>query len=1028
MAPSTVFSYWRRDNRRSSASPVPPAQPASKDAQSASKAPVADSPPQLPQIPNTPTLETTIGGSPVIADAQDAQPSGEASPVLDAAKPSASECSPNGPSSSSTNLAVPPPSDRQSRPHSSPEERVRDPVRATQSNHPRLSLNPQRHDNGDGDSYKPSSPFRLSFGKGLLNTQAQPADTGKRSSTPGMAPTGHSKFKPSLPDDSPGDKPAVLQRDNKLDRTHSRRYADRDSFAESPHHKPGKAMLHLLNPMSLLAKRRSSQLVGPRAEDTRIGARSVVPAIPEDYDPRIRGNIVHDFSAPRPRRNLSATPSLLWDDNNQSNTRPPTRNEPGAEPGTDDPPSNQPTDQKKRRSEHSPVFKEHFDDDNRALQVEHKAYLQSPLLVNSHSHDDEGSVPAFAKKLPSRLPDSSEKTIDHHAADSNASSGQPNGDLPEKQEQDADVVEKVPQLSSGFPKHFKSNASRFSFDMNAVESSTQEKLLEEKHKEKEAARKADSQFDGEFSDVNDDYENIMDDVDDLEEKIPGVNVDADEEDDGNVPGAGDIMDKSWFTPGLSPVIASPSSPAGSNLATNSTSNREQAQSSGAETTENPSKNQSYTPSLYDTSAQEDQVNTPPQDSNGPGPTVNSAQTPGAMNPGVPQPFDDDDDIYFDDGEFGDLGDLGDDVGGEKFDESIFDDETSHLYDRKPPAERLQPRRPEEGSRPDASRENDDPVEKPAEEPGLKHVPSMASEFQTAPSINYGHSSERIPKMGSIKSRGGVLTENNLEALHVALAKAANDAASTSCVSERSPGQESAAQTVDSHPGLVSDDSRLSQAIDTLGVDEPFEDLNHDDDDNALYDDPIIAAANAEALENDDEGFYGEEFGFYAQANGGCSAQLTNGGYFGPRGVEGIARNYSTRSKFREPSLTPITERSEWSTRNSVISMTAHGAAHSNPSLSSPGLAQLVDMGNIDDEMSLSALMRLRRGAFGGSNGSLRSSSGSPPPRPHSSSNRGSFTGLSDVSPTGLDSKIPNEWPTTDPDKEKSPTGVCADDE
>jgi hypothetical protein len=186
-------------------------------------------------------------------------------------------------------------------------------------------------------------------------------------------------------------------------------------------------------------------------------------------------------------------------------------------------------------------------------------------------------------------------------------------------------------------------------------------------------------------------------------------------------------------------------------------------------------------------------------------------------------------------------------------------------------------------------------------------------------------------------------------------------------------------------------------MDPVSFDEVFEDFNYDDNDDLLYDDPIIAAANAEALENDDEGFYGHEFGFYAQAYANGS-ELTNGGYFGPRGTEGISRTHSGRGKFREPSLTPITERSEWSTRNSIISVNAHGVAHSNQSVSSPGLAQLVDLNSLEDEMSLSALMKLRRDAWGGSNGSLRSRSASPPPQQPSASNRASFA-LSDVSPT-----------------------------
>lgn len=1000
-------------------------QPTSKEGPPVLKGNVADNPPQLPLIPNTPTLSSSIGeSSHAIPDAFDPQPSGETSPDLDPGKLNAAAFGSNAPSSSSTNLAIPSSSsERQSRPHSSPEGRDRDPALTAQPNHSQLSFTTPRHDYGDGDSFKQSSPFRLSRGKGLLSTQVQSSDSHKRSSAPGMTPTGHFRFRPS-PDESPADKPGVLQKDYKFDGTPSRRHTDRETSVEYGHHKSGKAMLHLLNPMSLLAKRRSSQLAGSRTADMNIAGRNLIPAIPDDYDPRIRGNIVHDFSTPRPRRNVSAAPSIV---KTQPTVKAPTQNEHGhgAQVNSNDQP-NQAFEHRRGRSDYSPVFKEHFEDDGRLLQVENKAYLQSPLLANSHHHGDERSVPAFAKNLPSRVPNNNEQTNNHPDVESKAPSTQEN-DM-EVQEQDVDVVEKVPQLSSCLPKRFKSNASRFSFDMNAVESSAQEKLLEEKHKEKEAARKAKAQLNGaDFSDVDDDYDDIMDDVDDLEEKIPGVNVDAHEDEFEGLPGPEDIADRSWFAPGLSPVVASPTSPVGSDFPA-STSNAEQLQSLGRETVRSRSADPSHSPSVYD-DVLENEVNMQSQ-INGPGPTIESSQTLGAMDSSRPNPIDDDDDLYFDDGEFGDLGV---DPDGEKFDESIFDDENSHLYDRKQPAERQAPAQVEKAGF-DGLLENDDFDENPIN--GLKHVPSMASGIQPAPSMNYGHSS-----MGPIKSRGGVLTEHNLEALHNALAKAANEAARTSSASERSTGQESAAQTAqtaDSHPGLVSDDSRLSQAIDTLGFEEAFEDFSLDDDDVALYDDPIIAAANAEALENDDEGFYGQEFGFYAQMHGNGSTELTNGGYFGPRGIEGISRSYSSRGKFCEPSLTPITERSEWSTRNSVISLTAHGATHSNPSLSSPGLAQLVDMGNIDDEMSLSALMKLRRSAFGGSNGSLRSSSGSPPPHQHASSKRGSFTELSDVSPTGLDSKLgsgdlgaessPVDWSSHNLDQLKSSREFCTDEE
>ena len=268
-------------------------------------------------------------------------------------------------------------------------------------------------------------------------------------------------------------------------------------------------------------------------------------------------------------------------------------------------------------------------------------------------------------------------------------------------------------------------------------------------------------------------------------------------------------------------------------------------------------------------------------------------------------------------------------------------------------------------------------------------------------------------MGPVRAHGGgVLTEQNLDILHNALAFAANEASYSArferrfSTSEASQGQDSAAQTsqtIDSQPGLVSDDSRISQAADAMAFEDVFDDQVYDDhfyddNDDPYFDDAIVAAANAEALENDDDGFYGQEFGFYAQADGNGTSELTNGGYFGPRRVEGITRNHSSRGKFQEPSLTPITERSEWSTRNSMISVKAHGGTHPNSALASPGLAQLVDMGNLDDEMSLSALMKLRRGAWGGSNGSLRSSAGSPPPHTLPPSHRASLNGA-EASPT-----------------------------
>ncbi|KAI9932976.1 hypothetical protein ASPWEDRAFT_47362 [Aspergillus wentii DTO 134E9] len=984
MAPSTVFSYWRRDHRRSSASPV-----SSSVQQPTSKGGVADHPPQLPTIQNTPEIRTsTSDGSPAQPDgANNPQIPNENSPDLDALKLNVVVSTSNAPSSSSTTLAVPSSSsEKQPRPHSSPEERERDPTLTSQSNNSQWSFTTPRPDGADGESSKPNSPFRLSFGKGPSKSHSQSAESNKRSSSSGVTSSGHFRFKTS-PDDSPADKSPAPQKEYKVDGTGARRSADRDVSAEPGHHKSGKAMLHLLNPMSLLARRRSSQIAGSRTEDMKIGARNLVPAIPDDYDPRIRGNIVHDFSAPRPRRNLSATPVILQDAASQNNAHESSPRTSGSQAHGNDlqSPVNE---QKKKHGQYSPVFKEHFEDDQKVLQVENKAYLQSPLLMNSSNTDNENSLPVFARKLPSKLPDQDEKSDEQAVLDPEPVP-EPSGNKSPANQPEQDAMENVSQQRSGLPRHLKSNASRFSFDMNCVESSVQEKLLEEKHKEKEAARRAKQLENGEFSDADDDFDNdILDDIDGLEEEIPGVNVDADEDEFSGFSGPGNLINKSWLAPGLSPIIPSPVSPVPPNLAAEPVP---QGQSLGLGVNQNPSLQESH-PSYEDKATNDVQPQS--QQMNNTEFSTAMPQPSGVMNPGVPQTAVDDDDLYFDDGEFGDLTA---EAGGETFDESIFDDPNSHLYERKKPAEPIAPIEAieEESELSDTSSEKAECSTYLNKPQGLKHVPSMASEYTRAP-------------LGPAQSEGGILSEHNLEALHNALTKAATQAATKGTVernpsaSERSMGQESAsqtAQTADSHSGLVSDDSRLSQPMDALALEETYEDFNYDDDYADLYDDPIIAAANAEALENDDEGFYGEEFGFYAQTLGTCGSELTNGGYFGPRGVEGITRSFSSsRGKFREPSLTPITERSEWSTRNSVISLTTHGAPSNQP-LSSPGLAQLVDMGTLDDEMSLSALMKLRRGAWGGSNGSLRSSSGSPPPHPHSSSNRASFTALSDASPT-----------------------------
>ena len=972
MPSSTVFSYWRRDHRRSTA-PLASSAPSS-----ASKVPTdseISSPPQLPEIPDTPTLTSAFDDTPP----HDAPPRSESPVESEVAK---LHIQSSAAALSSVSLGVPSPAtEKEDRPHSSPEkhEPEHTPVLTSQPNSSQLSVTGLRPDQGDGESNgKPTSPFRLSFGKGLRNLQTPATDNQRRS--PVVGP-GSNQFRlRGSPEEPPAIQQNMPQRDTRLDLVPTRRGGDRDMSTDHPHHKSGKAMLHLLNPMSLLARRRSSQIPQSRTEDGKVGKQNLVPAIPDDYDPRIRGNIIHDFSAPRPRRNVSGPPSAGTDGNSQSATDPPTGQSAQS-------PASRWSDQTKRHSDHSPVFKEHFEDDQNVLQVENKGYLQSSLLTSPAQPGYEKSIPVFARKLPSTLPEQKpEPVAEEKAPEPEKPAPDPaKSNSPPDQQQDHDIIPHVPHHLAGLPKHFKSNASRFSFDMGGVESSVQEKLMEEKHKAKEAARKLE---DGYFDDFDDEFDHeLLDDFDGLEEKIPGVNVDADEDD--FIPPTAAL--KSWAAPGLSPVVASPVVPAPPEP-TSDTSDFEQAPMEADNAMDPEDSSADQLPEVQEPST------------NNVAPPETTMQKPEVNQPMPALPQDDDDDLYFDDGDFGDL--TADDQDG-GFDESIFDDETSHLYERKPVQKPLPEPQPSQLPNPTADDhlEKDDFLMEESAGQGLKHMPSVASDYR-APGVKRGPLGEPIPNMGPARTHGGVLTEQNLEVLHNALAFAASEASTQSrfertfSTSNRSLGQESVSQTShtgDSQPGLVSDDSRLSQGPEMMGFDDAFDDHIYDDD-YAYDDDPIVAAANAEALENDDEGFYGQEFGFYAQANGSGSSQLTNGGYFGTRGVEGITRSHSSRGKFQEPNLTPITERSEWSTRNSVISLKAHGAT-SNPSLSSPGLAQLVDMGNLDDEMSLSALMKLRRGAWGGSNGSLRSSAGSPPPHTLSSSHRGSFTGASEASPS-----------------------------
>ena len=337
-------------------------------------------------------------------------------------------------------------------------------------------------------------------------------------------------------------------------------------------------------------------------------------------------------------------------------------------------------------------------------------------------------------------------------------------------------------------------------------------------------------------------------------------------------------------------------------------------------------------------------------------------------------------MYFDDGVIEDV----DDGENQGFDESVFDDDTSRVYglplrDLKPLPALQNPNnlkiRPVKGQEPHGASQysNNDKTKK---SPLLESLEDEATAAELMDSVT----DLKQPTCGSFSQAAG-LTQDNL-GLHDQLAMAANQAElagrfqrsySMASTHESSDGFDPSAQM---HPFT----NQLTLPVINFpgprmgedGEDFAFDDTHIGFDDEEA-DDPIIAAANAEALENDDDGFYGQEFGFFARASGSSESEYVHGGYFGLRALEGIHRMNSGREN-KDPSLTPITERSEWSNRNSAISLAMHGYPLSAQYQSNPQLASLMDLP--EDEMSLEALQNLRRGAWGGSNGSLRSSNNS----------------------------------------------------
>ncbi|KAI1635666.1 hypothetical protein F4809DRAFT_613018 [Biscogniauxia mediterranea] len=763
--------------------------------------------------------------------------------------------------------------------------------------------------------------------------------------------------------------------------------SNQPAFQEPPRGR--KSLPFLKNPVStLLLRRKAYQNVPDLALPLR--NKSEEPS----YDPRIRGTRVHDFSAPRPRRVVSSieptTTSFGADKPRQSYNPPvPSTQAPIVEAPPVPPKDEQTTSMHASSSTHS-----------RSFSVGSGPTMKSQDSISSQSRTD-----SYSKSNSQRRKSSIQPSL-------------------------ASVSRNVSQASSkdvlsSLPRHMKSTSSRFSFDM--IGAAKQEKLLEERHRQRQQDKKIDESMDrrdSRFDDFDEDafdYD-AMDFDDGLEERIPGVNADDDDEegfdavddpDNDQENFAGFVFQRS--NPGSS--ITSPHS-AGM-LPTPRDANGDII--GYATTAETPDLNRLSLGSPEESNERPPEKTTHNNSTTGLGiqiqgllETVAEAPEPSMYQHAnqhvglmmkthkqygdVPKPTDKDDELYFDDGLIHDFDGEGD---GSTFDESIFDLDDTDQYGRPIPglfANTLAQRNAAQEAK---KRESDltsrlsgqsvlskstahtslsvDVQAKPEQPAVQKPEEQETKHLETAPPA--------APPADLPLSNTG---EDQVAAYQAALAAAAHQAAASGKFRRDSSSPPPAQLTITSpttsgssqpHSHPDENDNTFDNAID----DYDYDGFSAGLDDYELDDDAIIAEANASALANDSDGWYGQEFGFYSApvpqyVHHGPNPlseknlyQYSHGGYFGPSGVN---RSTSGRVVSREPNLTPITERSEYSNRNSLMSLGMPPGPSSAP-VQSPGLAQLAMMAD-DDNMSLSALLRLRSKAWGGSQASLPSSrDGSP---------------------------------------------------
>ncbi|KAK8920533.1 hypothetical protein VCV18_007836 [Metarhizium anisopliae] len=665
-----------------------------------------------------------------------------------------------------------------------------------------------------------------------------------------------------------------------------------------------KGLPFLKNPMSTLLMRRRNNQNAPDLRPLPLNNKDEEPT----YDPRIRGTRVHDFSAPRKPRDIyggNPASSRSVSDIHLTSSK---ENQPIALNLSGEPsvharrsaPQSVKTTSGSQSSDHAenlpraqPESKISFSDRPTTAATDN-----APSIDTSQQPHTEENL-----KLPRSI--STASALEREETSPKAS--------PSIRTTRSRNISLSEMSMSAIPRHMKSTSSRFSFDM--VGAAKQEKLLEERHRQRELERKTndiddfrDSRFD-DFDEDAFDYDAMMDD-DGFEERIPGVNADFDDEE---VPESYDLD-----------VDLDP--------------DNDQENFAGFDFQR--SNTASALASPYSTG-----MLITPRDADG----NDLAASPDAAD----QPFD----------------------------ESIFDNNDTDQFGRPVPGAFQQAqslRRADQQS--STKRESDITSRLSAHSVVSRSTAHTSVSADGQEEEETGGCDEKKSELGSENRTSQLASDGakSVAAYQAALAAAAHRAAAS--------GKFQRSSSPSSNPGLGDDDSASEIPENNIysGYDDEDNDFDFDDD-------AIIAEANASALASDSDGWYGQEFGFYsappglhpAAHNGGSSSlkeyEYANGGFFGPEGIGALNRSTSGRMISREPNLTPITERSEYSNRNSFMSLGYAPLSTSTPIVQSPGLAQLAMMADCgDDQMTLSALLRLRSRAWGGSQASLASSrEGSP---------------------------------------------------